>query len=140
MQVIPNGGPNTAVEVALVNGADGTQDIELRSLVWGDGLGWYRQQTLTLDSSDVAALIHALGTAQARLRTSSPRAPAGTVTPLPRALRRVDAPARADGAAPAACTGLKTTCCKRYERKGRACKRCPQMARRDTLNRLMVLQ
>jgi hypothetical protein len=120
-----NGGAHTAVEVALVDGADGEKDIKLRSVVWGDGLGWYRQQTLTLDSNDITALMRALGTAQARLRPLPAKAPAQPLTPL----RRVDPPARVEIAPPAAPTGLKATCCKRYERKGRACKRCPQRAR-----------
>ena len=136
---MPNGDAKTAVEVALVNGADGNEDVELRSVVWGDGLGWYRQQTLTLDSRDISALIHALGTAQARLRPSPTQSSQSTLTPFPPSLSRIDTLASADAALHTPRLGLKTTCCKRYERKGRACKRCPQMARRDAFNRLALL-
>ena len=135
--MIPNGGSNTAIEVGLVNGADGKRDIELRSMVWGDGLGWYRQQTLTLDRNAVTALVQALGTVQARLRTPTSTAHARTITPVSRVTRRVEVPARADTASASTCGRLKTTCCRRYERKGKACKRCPVKAKREALHRII---
>ena len=134
--MIPNGGPNTAVEVGLVNGADGKRDVELRSLVWGDGLGWYRQQTLTLDRDAVTALVQALGTVQARLRTPTSTAHARIITPVSRATRRVEAPGRPATASAPTYGRLKTTCCRRYERKGKACKRCPVTAKREALHRI----
>jgi hypothetical protein len=41
--------------------------VELRSLVWGDGVGWYRQPTLQLDGTAARHLIQALGIVQRRV-------------------------------------------------------------------------
>ena len=39
---------DTVLEIAMLDEADGSTNVELRSLVWGNGLGWYRQHTLQL--------------------------------------------------------------------------------------------
>jgi hypothetical protein len=58
---IPQRDTDTVLEVALIRDAyEGTR-IALRYLVWSPGLGWYRQQTLTLDPSAARALLRALG-------------------------------------------------------------------------------
>lgn len=36
--------------------------------------------------------------------------------------------------------GVKTTCCKSYKRKGKACKRCPLMARLDAKAQKQLLK
>jgi hypothetical protein len=42
-----------ALEIALIHGESASPRVELRELVWGEGLGWYRQHTCKLDSRTV---------------------------------------------------------------------------------------
>jgi hypothetical protein len=64
---IPQERDGTILEVALMHyGASGT-DVELRYMVWGDGLGWYRQSTLTMDQGTARKLLGALGCVRRRL-------------------------------------------------------------------------
>jgi hypothetical protein len=44
------------LEVALGQDAQGGRMIELRRLSWGDGVGWYCQQTLRLDPREAENL------------------------------------------------------------------------------------
>ena len=51
LATIPQEHDGTVLEIVMIHDADGVTNIELRSLVWGNGLGWYRQQTLQLDGA-----------------------------------------------------------------------------------------
>lgn len=64
---IPHEGGDTLLEVALMRDGVGSAGVELRYLVWGSGLGWYRQYTLTLDSAAARALLRTLSAVQHRL-------------------------------------------------------------------------
>jgi hypothetical protein len=63
LATIPQRSDDTVLEVVMMHKADGATDVELRSLVWGNGLGWYRQHTLQLDGTTARNLIQALGVA-----------------------------------------------------------------------------
>ena len=82
LATVPQNNGETALEVALVyDGAGGTR-LELRHLVWGDGLGWYRQQTLTLDAMAARALLGSLGSVRHRLRPMTKSPGEGKVIPF----------------------------------------------------------
>jgi hypothetical protein len=64
---IPQERDDSVLEVALIHdGATGPR-VELRSLSWGTGLGWYRRQTLTMDSATARNLIRSLTQAHHRM-------------------------------------------------------------------------
>ena len=52
--------PDTKLEIALDQGSQGEQSVELRRLAWGKGIGWYGQQTLRLDATEAESLFQAL--------------------------------------------------------------------------------
>ncbi|HKA55483.1 MAG TPA: hypothetical protein VKJ47_17665, partial [Candidatus Binatia bacterium] len=54
------GNRDTALEVALCTAATGGPHLELRRLSWGDGVGWYRQQTLQITVTEAEGLLLAL--------------------------------------------------------------------------------
>jgi hypothetical protein len=89
---IPQNSGDTTVEVVLTHNAAGSTDIELRSLVWGSGVGWYRQHTFPLDGATVRDLLHALGTAQRRLEHRVADELASNVIPFPRTRQRHTTP------------------------------------------------
>jgi DUF2075 family protein len=64
---IPQECESTLLEVALVYHTVGGIEVELRTMIWGDGLGWYRQSTLTLDQASARKLIGALSSVRHRL-------------------------------------------------------------------------
>ena len=67
LATIPQRNDDTVLEIVMTHEADGATNVELRSLVWGDGLGWYRQHTLQLDGTTARNLIQALGVVQRRV-------------------------------------------------------------------------
>jgi hypothetical protein len=67
---IPQERENTLLEVALVHHTVGGLEVELRTMIWGDGLGWYRQSTLTLDQASARKLLGALSSVRRRLDPS----------------------------------------------------------------------
>jgi hypothetical protein len=71
LATIPQRSDDTVLEVVMMHRADGTTSVELRSLVWGNGLGWYRQHTLQLDGTTTRNLIQALGVVQRRVEHQS---------------------------------------------------------------------
>jgi hypothetical protein len=71
LATIPQRSDDTVLEVVMMHRADGTTSVELRSLVWGNGLGWYRQHTLQLDGTIARNLIQALGVVQRRVEHQS---------------------------------------------------------------------
>ena len=95
---IPNGAsatarPDTALEIAVELPADepnGQPDgrpaeqpsIAFRRLTWGSGLGWCRQQTLTLTPAEAEAVLKALQKSRRKWRGAS-ATPHGKVIPFP---------------------------------------------------------
>jgi hypothetical protein len=80
---IPQEGGDTVLEVALMHDGIGNTGVELRYLIWGTGLGWYRQHTLTLDGTAARALLRTLGTVQRRLEQKTATGQASHVLAFP---------------------------------------------------------
>lgn len=70
---IPQERENTVLEVALMHHTVGGLEVELRTMIWGDGLGWYRQSTLTLDQTSARKLLSVLSSVRRRLEPSTAR-------------------------------------------------------------------
>ena len=68
---IPQANGEVVLEIALMHDEAGRTMVELRYLVWGRELGWYRQQTLTLDSAMASQLLCRLSSVRHRLRSKS---------------------------------------------------------------------
>jgi hypothetical protein len=68
---IPQERDDTILEVALIHEGNTEPRIELRSLIWGTGLGWYRRHTLTIDDATARALIQSLSQARRRMGGAS---------------------------------------------------------------------
>ena len=79
---IPQAG-EVNLEVALVHTDAEDATVELRQLVWGKGLGWYRQNTLRLEAPAAHALLRSLGQVRHRLVPTGSVASAGNVIPFP---------------------------------------------------------
>ena len=84
LATIPQRGGDTVLEVVMIHDAIGATMVELRSLVWGNGLGWCRQHTLRLDGATARDLIQALGVVQRRVEHQAVDALAHKVLPFPR--------------------------------------------------------
>ena len=84
LATVPQRHDDTVLEIVMIHGADGVTNVELRSLVWGNGLGWYRQHTLQLDGATARNLIQALGVVQRRVEHHGIDAMTRRVLPFPR--------------------------------------------------------
>lgn len=95
LATIPNGAsatarPNTALEIAVElpqadehSGQAAEQpSIAFRRLTWGSGLGWCRQQTLTLTPAEAEVVLKALQKSRRKWRGASDT-PQGKVIPFP---------------------------------------------------------
>jgi hypothetical protein len=60
------------LEVALGPDAQGGRTIELRRMSWGDGVGWYCQQTLRLDPREAENILWTLRGSRHRWRDQIP--------------------------------------------------------------------
>lgn len=60
LATIAGANPDTLLEVTLRPGHADEQYLELRRLSWGEGVGWYRQQTLRLNTAEAEELFLAL--------------------------------------------------------------------------------
>jgi hypothetical protein len=89
---IPQDTPDHMLEVALIGDQAQGLSVELRTLAWGNGLGWYRQHTVTLDSTSLQGLQRALGQIQGYIRHSTPQRQSATIIPFPCAPSRHAAP------------------------------------------------
>jgi hypothetical protein len=83
LATIPQRGDDTVLEVVMTHDAIGATSIELRYLVWGNRLGWYRQHTLKLDGTTARDLIQALGIVQRRMEHQAVESLAHKVLPFP---------------------------------------------------------
>ena len=79
---IPQDGEMT-LQVALVHTDAENAAVELRHLVWGKGLGWYRQNTLRLEAQAAHALLRSLGQVRHRLLPAGKGATTRKVIPFP---------------------------------------------------------
>jgi hypothetical protein len=80
---IPQDTSDHVLEVVLLGDQTQGFSVELRTLAWGNGLGWYRQHTVTLDSTSLQGLQHALRQLQGHVRHSPPQCQSATVIPFP---------------------------------------------------------
>lgn len=83
LATIPQQGGDTVLEVVMTHDANDDARVELRHLVWGTGLGWYRQHTLKLDGTTTRDLIRALGIVQRRAERQTVENLAHNVLPFP---------------------------------------------------------
>ena len=81
---IPQDTSDHMLEVALIEDQAQGPRMELRTLAWGNGLGWYRQHTITLDSTSLQGLQCALAQIQSQIRHARPQRQSATVIPFPR--------------------------------------------------------
>jgi hypothetical protein len=80
---IPQGKTGSLLEVVLIHERPEQTRIELRHLSWGNGVGWYRQHTLSLDHAAVRALGHLLKQIQHHPNHSITPRPDGKIIPFP---------------------------------------------------------
>jgi hypothetical protein len=80
---IPQDTSDHVLEVVLIDDQGQNPRVELRALAWGNGLGWYRQHTVTLDSASLQGLQRTLGQIQSHIRHSTPQRQSATVIPFP---------------------------------------------------------
>jgi len=71
------------LEVVFIDDQVQGPRVELRTLAWGNGLGWYRQHTVTLDSASIQGLQRALGQIQSHIKHTTPQRRSATVIPFP---------------------------------------------------------
>jgi hypothetical protein len=80
---IPQDTPDYVLEVALIDDQAQGLRVELRTLAWGNGLGWYRQHTVTLDSTSLQGLQHAISQIQGYVKPRNPQRQRAPVIPFP---------------------------------------------------------
>jgi hypothetical protein len=73
------------VELVLHHTAEGSASLEVRSLRWGPGIGWYVQKTINLDPAQVHRLDHLLRRSSIIRRKSGN---SGKVIPFPSLVRQ----------------------------------------------------
>jgi hypothetical protein len=123
---------DTVVEVAIIYDTADHARVELRELTWADGIGWYRQKTLSLEAAAADALLKSLGQVRRHLHTHTHTPDQARedckVIPFPGARPSSERP-RQTLALECGAEVMKKKCCERFKRKGRACKTCPTMAK-----------
>jgi hypothetical protein len=62
----------TRLEVALLD-FEGKTKLELRLLAWGEGIGWYIQRRIQLDTLQIGALKTILGRGAGRVKSFNPQ-------------------------------------------------------------------
>jgi hypothetical protein len=80
---IPQDTPDHVLEVVLIDDPAQGPRVELRTLAWGNGLGWYRQHTVTLDNASLQGLQRVLGQIRGYIKHSPPQRQSATVIPFP---------------------------------------------------------
>jgi hypothetical protein len=79
-------GENVEEKIELIARQDNPRFLEIRSLRWGRGIGWYIQKTITLDASQAKMLMHALR--RGSLVISAKKTEKGNVIPFPASVLR----------------------------------------------------
>ena len=125
---IPQIQDDTALEVAMTYDAANRAWVELRYLTRANGIGWYRQKSLLLDATATDALLTSLGQVRRRLKTRDCVQEDSKVIPFPGARTRSEIP-RQTIVQGFRIEDMKKECCERFKRKGRACNKCPTMAK-----------
>jgi hypothetical protein len=82
LTTILGGNENARLEVALGVDSQSGRTLELRRLSWGEGVGWFYQQTLRLDSTEAENLLRALRQNHCKWRDQPEKGP-GKVIPFP---------------------------------------------------------
>ena len=80
---IPQDTAKVSLEVALIHTDTDDARIELRHLVWGRGLGWYRQSTLRLEAQSARSLLQSLKHVRHRLAPAGSAETGRKVIPFP---------------------------------------------------------
>jgi hypothetical protein len=125
---IPQTQDDTVLEVAMTYDAANHAWIELRYLTRADGIGWYRQKSLSLDAAAADALLTSLSQVRRRLKTHDHAQEDRKIIPFPGARTRSET-SRQTIAQGLRSEGMKKECCERFKRKGKACNKCPTMAK-----------
>lgn len=73
-------GENADEKIELIERQDNPRFLEIRSLRWGRGIGWYIQKTITLDASQAKMLMHAL---RGSVVITAKKTEKGNVIPFP---------------------------------------------------------
>jgi len=80
---IPQDASDHVLEVVFIDDQTQGPRVELRTLAWGNGLGWYRQHTVTLNVASLQGLQRALGQLQSHVKYSTPQRQSATIIPFP---------------------------------------------------------
>ena len=83
LTTLDNACDQTKLEVALLQDPASEPVIELRSMTWGSGIGWYRQQTLVLDAHLAQALARFLRQVHPEVVPAEPTVRKDNVIPFP---------------------------------------------------------
>ncbi len=124
---IPQAADDTVLEVAVTYDADHHARVELRYLTRANGIGWYRQKSLSLDASATDALLASLGQVRRRLKRRGDAQEDSKIIPFTEARPGSDIRHQAIVKG-GRVEGVNKTCCERFRRKGKACKKCPTVA------------
>ncbi|MGH7845015.1 MAG: hypothetical protein ACREQW_07580 [Candidatus Binatia bacterium] len=76
---------NIEEKIEVIAGEDNPPFLEIRSLRWGRGIGWYVQKTITLDAIQAKMLMHTLRRSAVASATKSRK---GNVIPFPASVLR----------------------------------------------------
>jgi len=81
------------VEVHLVQRGSAEERLDLRLLSWGEGIGWYPQKTIALNSGEIDALQTILKRAKALIQTNNREnsKSLGELVPFPRRTKKTQA-------------------------------------------------
>ncbi|MEW6296980.1 MAG: hypothetical protein AB1671_04470 [Thermodesulfobacteriota bacterium] len=84
LATIASSDPDVRLEVVLCTREAEPPIIELRRLSWGEGIGWFRQQTLRLEAAEAEYLLSTLRGNQRRWKPRPAHPHATKVIPFPR--------------------------------------------------------
>ncbi len=82
---LPGADAEEKIVVTLRVRPDGAQELELKQLRWGTGVGWYPQKTMTLDGAQMQQLKMILTGVRTPtpMRKTTPLGEPGRVIPFP---------------------------------------------------------
>lgn len=76
---------NIEEKIEVIASDDGPRFLEIRSLRWGRGIGWYVQKTITVDAIQAKTLMHTL---RRSVIMSAKKTGKGNVIPFPASVLR----------------------------------------------------